>query len=59
MIVVAIVQLVLGVLLAIGSIDLAINIFDKLTKQIKAFEELKRGIVAIDLKLPVLLLQLP
>jgi uncharacterized membrane protein YjfL (UPF0719 family) len=50
-IVVAIVQLVLGVLLAIGSIYLAINIFDKLTKQIKAFEELKNGNVAVALEI--------
>ncbi len=50
-IVVAIVQLVLGVLLAIGSIYLAINIFDRLTKQIKAFEELKNGNVAVALEI--------
>jgi uncharacterized membrane protein YjfL (UPF0719 family) len=47
---IAIIQLVLGVLLAIGSIYLAINIFDKLTKQINAFEELKKGNVAVALE---------
>jgi uncharacterized membrane protein YjfL (UPF0719 family) len=42
--------LVLGVLLAIGSIYLAISVFDKLTRQIKAFEELKNGNVAVALE---------
>ena len=51
MIIVAIVQLVLGVLLAIGSIYLAISIFDRLTRQIKAFEELRKGNVAVALEM--------
>jgi len=50
-IIVAIVQLVLGVLLAIGSIYLAISIFDRLTRQIKAFEELRKGNVAVALEM--------
>ena len=49
-IVIAVVQLVLGVLLAIGSIYLAISVFDRLTRQMKAFEELKNGNVAVALE---------
>lgn len=50
-IVIAIIQLVLGVLLAIGSIYLAISIFDRLTRQIKAFDELKNGNIAVALEI--------
>jgi len=50
-IVVAIVQLVLGVLLAIGAIYLALSILDKLTKEIREFEELKKGNVAVALEM--------
>ena len=50
-IVVAIIQLVLGVLLAIGAIYLALNILDKLTKEIREFEELKKGNVAVALEM--------
>jgi uncharacterized membrane protein YjfL (UPF0719 family) len=49
-IVIAIIQLVLGVLLAIGSIYLALNILDKFTKELKEFEELKKGNVAVALE---------
>ena len=51
MIVVAIIQLVLGVLLAIGAIYLALSILDKLTKEIREFEELKKGNVAVALEM--------
>ena len=48
---VAIIQLILGVLLAIGAIYLALNILDKLTKGVKEFEELKKGNVAVALEM--------
>ncbi|MFA6362118.1 DUF350 domain-containing protein [Methanoregula sp.] len=48
---VAIIQLILGVLLAIGAIYLALNILDKLTKGIEEFEELKKGNVAVALEM--------
>lgn len=48
---VAIIQLILGVLLAIGAIYLALNILDKLTKSVKEFEELKKGNVAVALEI--------
>jgi uncharacterized membrane protein YjfL (UPF0719 family) len=50
-IIVAIIQLVLGVLLAIGAIYLALSILDKLTKEIREFEELKKGNVAVALEM--------
>ena len=48
---VSIIQLVLGVLLAIGAIYLALNILDKLTKGVEEFEELKKGNVAVALEM--------
>ncbi|ABS56298.1 hypothetical protein Mboo_1782 [Methanoregula boonei 6A8] len=48
---VAIIQLILGVLLAIGAIYLALNILDKLTKEVEEFEELKKGNVAVALEM--------
>jgi len=50
-IVVSIVQLVLGIVLAIVAIYLALNILDKLTKGIDEFEELKKGNVAVALEM--------
>jgi len=50
-IVVSIIQLILGVLLAIGAIYLALNILDKLTKGIDEFAELKKGNVAVALEM--------
>lgn len=50
-IVVSIVQLVLGIVLAIAAIYLALNILDKLTKGIDEFEELKKGNVAVALEM--------
>jgi len=44
---VAFIQLILGILLAIGGIYIALNILDKLTKGIEEFEELKKGNVAV------------
>jgi len=48
---VAIIQLILGVLLAIGAIYLALNVLDKLTKGVEEFEELKKGNVAVALEM--------
>ncbi|MCX9010290.1 MAG: DUF350 domain-containing protein [Candidatus Methanoperedens sp.] len=50
-IVVSIVQLILGIVLAIAAIYLALNILDKLTKGIEEFEELKKGNVAVALEM--------
>ncbi|HXX54962.1 MAG TPA: DUF350 domain-containing protein, partial [Methanoregula sp.] len=43
---VALVQLILGIVLAVAAIYLALNILDKLTKGVEEFEELKKGNVA-------------
>jgi uncharacterized membrane protein YjfL (UPF0719 family) len=48
---VAIVQLVLGVLLAIVAIYLALTVLDKLTTGVHEFEELKKGNVAVALEM--------
>ncbi len=48
---VAFIQLILGILLAIGAIYIALNILDKLTKGIEEFEELKKGNVAVALEM--------
>ncbi len=48
---VSIVQLILGIVLAIVAIYLALNILDKLTKGIEEFEELKKGNVAVALEM--------
>jgi uncharacterized membrane protein YjfL (UPF0719 family) len=47
----AVLQLVLGIVLAIASIYLALNILDKLTEGIDEFEELKKGNVAVALEM--------
>lgn len=47
----SIIQLVLGILLAVAIIYLALNIFDKLTKNIEEFEEIKKGNVAVAVEL--------
>ncbi len=44
-------QLVLGIVLAIAAIYIALNILDKLTKGIEEFEELKKGNVAVALEM--------
>ena len=48
---VAIVQLVLGVVLAIVAIYLALTILDKLTTGLHEFEELKKGNIAVALEM--------
>ena len=50
-IVISIIQLILGIVLAIAAIYLALNILDKLTKGIEEFEELKKGNVAVALEM--------
>jgi len=47
----SIIQLILGILLAVAIIYLALNIFDKLTKEIDEFEEIRKGNVAVALEL--------
>ena len=47
----SIIQLIFGILLAIAVIYLALNIFDKLTKEIDEFEEIKKGNVAVALEM--------
>ncbi len=47
----SILQLLLGIGLAIGAIYLALNVLDKLTKGIEEFEELKKGNVAVALEM--------
>jgi uncharacterized membrane protein YjfL (UPF0719 family) len=48
-IVVSLLQLILGIILAIGAIYLALNILDRLTKGVDEFEEIKKGNVAVAL----------
>ncbi len=48
---VSIIQLILGIILAISVIYLALNIFDKLTKGIDEFKEIEKGNVAVALEL--------
>ena len=50
-IVISIIQLLLGIVLAIVAIYLALNILDKLTKGIDEFAELKKGNVAVALEM--------
>lgn len=50
-IILGILQLLIGIGLAIGAIYLALNILDKLTKGIEEFEELKKGNVAVALEM--------
>ena len=48
---VAILQLILGIVLAIVSIYLALKVLDHLTKGVEEFEELKKGNVAVALEM--------
>ncbi|WML66671.1 MAG: hypothetical protein METHP_00115 [Methanoregula sp. SKADARSKE-2] len=48
---VALIQLILGIILAVGAIYLALNVLDKLTKGVEEFEELKKGNVAVALEM--------
>jgi uncharacterized membrane protein YjfL (UPF0719 family) len=43
----SIIQLILGMILAIAGIYLSLNVFDKLTKEIDEFEEIRKGNVAV------------
>jgi uncharacterized membrane protein YjfL (UPF0719 family) len=45
----AFIQLILGIILAIATIYLALNILDRLTKDVDEFEELRKGNVAVAL----------
>jgi uncharacterized membrane protein YjfL (UPF0719 family) len=47
----ALVQLILGIVLAIAAIYLALNILNKLTKGVDEFEEIKKGNVAVALEM--------
>jgi uncharacterized membrane protein YjfL (UPF0719 family) len=49
--VVAIVQLLLGIILAVGAIYLALNILDRLTTGVNEFEELRKGNIAVALEM--------
>jgi uncharacterized membrane protein YjfL (UPF0719 family) len=48
---VSIIQLLLGIVLAVGAIYLALYILDKLTKGVDEFEEIKKGNVAVALEM--------
>jgi uncharacterized membrane protein YjfL (UPF0719 family) len=48
---VAILQLILGIVLAIAAIYLALKVLDKMTKGVEEFEELKKGNVAVALEM--------
>ncbi len=50
-IVIAFIQLLLGIVLAVAAIYLALNILDRLTGGIQEFEELKKGNVAVALEM--------
>jgi len=47
----ALIQLILGIVLAIAAIYLSLNILDKLTKGVDEFEEIKKGNVAVALEM--------
>jgi uncharacterized membrane protein YjfL (UPF0719 family) len=48
---IALLQLIIGIALAIGAIYLALYILDKLTKGIEEFEEIRKGNVAVALEM--------
>lgn len=50
-ILVALLQLILGIVLAVAAIYLALNILDKLTKNLDEFGEIKKGNVAVALEM--------
>lgn len=47
----SVVQLIIGIILAVAVIYLALNIFDRLTKGIDEFEEIRKGNVAVALEM--------
>ncbi|MCK9579549.1 MAG: DUF350 domain-containing protein [Methanoregula sp.] len=48
---VATVQLILGIVLAVAAIYLALNILDRLTVNINEFEEIRKGNIAVAIKM--------
>jgi uncharacterized membrane protein YjfL (UPF0719 family) len=50
-IIAAIIQLILGIALAVGAIYLALHILDRLTKGINEFQEIQKGNVAVALEM--------
>jgi uncharacterized membrane protein YjfL (UPF0719 family) len=50
-VVIAIIQLLLGIVLAVGAIYLALNILDRLTTGVNEFEELRKGNIAVALEM--------
>ncbi len=48
---VSLIQLILGIVLAVAAIYLALNILDKLTKGVEEFEEIRKGNVAVALEM--------
>jgi uncharacterized membrane protein YjfL (UPF0719 family) len=48
---IATIQLILGIVLAVGAIYLALNILDRLTENLKEFEEIKKGNIAVALEM--------
>jgi uncharacterized membrane protein YjfL (UPF0719 family) len=50
-VVIAIIQLFMGIVLAVGAIYLALYILDRLTVGVEEFEELKKGNVAVALEM--------
>jgi len=50
-VVIAVIQLILGIILAVGAIYLALNILDRLTTGVNEFEELRKGNIAVALEM--------
>ena len=48
---ISLIQLLLGIVLAVGAIYLALNILDKLTQGVEEFEEIRKGNVAVALEM--------
>jgi uncharacterized membrane protein YjfL (UPF0719 family) len=48
---IAVIQLIVGIVLAVGAIYLALKVLEKLTSGVVAFEELRKGNVAIALEM--------
>jgi uncharacterized membrane protein YjfL (UPF0719 family) len=44
-------QLILGIILAVGAIYLALNILERLTKNVEEFNELRKGNIAVALEM--------
>lgn len=48
---IAIIQLILGIALAVGGIYLALSILDRLTERLHEFDEIRRGNIAVALEM--------